>query len=100
MKKKTEENKKSGMKITMVDDIFGVARVNNYSDDLTFFTLVIKVNDQISASIDGCKVISKDDRDFIGFPSKKVEDKYYNIAYVNLSDDIQSKIIDKIAELI
>ena len=99
MKKKTEE-KKPGIKITMVDDIFGVARVNNYSDDLTFFTLVIKVNDEISASIDGCKVISKDDREFIGFPSKKVEDKYYNIAYVNLSDDLQSKIIDKIAELI
>lgn len=99
MKKKTEE-KKPGIKITMVDDTFGVARVNNYSDDLTFFTLVIKVNDEISASIDGCKVISKDDREFIGFPSKKVEDKYYNIAYVNLSDELQSKIIDKIAELI
>lgn len=105
MKKDTnkKESKKESKKITVYDvnDLFAVSRVNNYSDECTFFTLIVKAANDHRVVIDGCKVLTgKDGEDFIAFPDRKVDDKYYHIAFVNLNDEDKEAIIDKIVELI
>ena len=101
MKKDTNETKKSKVKVTKVNDIYSVCRVNNYSDDCTFFTLIVNVNDDLCVTIDGCRVITtKEEENFISFPSKKSDDKYYNIVYVNIDPEDKEAIIDKVASLI
>ena len=101
--KKNDTNKKESKKITVYDvnDIFAVCRVNNFSDDCTFFTLIVKALDDHRVTIDGCKVLTgKDGGNFIAFPDRKVDDKYYHIAFVPLTEEDKEAIIDKIAELI
>ena len=99
MKKKTE-TKKNQESLNWVNDTFAVDHVNNYSDDLTFFNLHIK-SSAGDVTIYGCKVISGSKGDFISFPSQKGSgDKYFNHAFVNLSDDISSAIIDAVSDQI
>ena len=91
-----KETKKFADGITFVNDSFGIGRVNNYSDEVCFFDLYIKTAIGI-ACIYGCKVISNDKGSFISYPSTKgSNDKYYNIAYIDISEDMRDAIIDAI----
>lgn len=54
--------------------------------------------------INGCRVVSTGEGEaFVGFPQKrdrKDEDKWWNIAYVPLSDDQTSDILDQVEDLL
>ncbi|MBO5957277.1 MAG: hypothetical protein J6Q39_06960 [Bacteroidales bacterium] len=97
MKKKTD--KKNEKKLTWINDSFAIDGVNNYSDECTFFNLHVKseIGDIV---IYGCRVVSGSKGDFIAFPSKKVEDRYLNICWIQLSDDITAAIIDAVSDMI
>lgn len=58
----------------------------------TFFTLVLN-----GVSINGCRIASGKDSDFVAFPSYKAKDgKYYNHCYARLSEEDTDKIIKEI----
>ena len=48
----------------------------------------------------GCHIaVSRDDKEFIGFPSRKGNDgKYYSVAYASLSDDDTADILDSVRD--
>lgn len=96
MKKNT--NKKSEKnELQWINDAFAVDRVNNYSDELTFFTLVVK-SELGNIYINGCKVVSGKKGDFIAFPARENEGKYYNHVFMNLTDDQTEAIINAVSE--
>ena len=95
---KRNTNKKSGKnELQWVNDTFAVDRVNNYSDDLTFFTLVIR-SELGDVYINGCKIVSGKKGDFIAFPARESEGKYYNHVFINLTDEQSEAIINAVSE--
>lgn len=98
---KTNTNKRSEKKneLQWVNGTFAVDRVNNYSDELTFFTLVVK-SELGEVYINGCKVVSTKKGDFIAFPSRENEGKYYNHVFINLTDEQSEAIINAVSEKI
>lgn len=81
MQKKNAENRK-----------FKVTNVFEASTGTVFFNLTI--ND---VTIYGCRVVEGKNGDFISFPQKKGNgDKYYNIAYIKLTDDESKAIIAEV----
>ena len=70
-----------------------VTRANQVNDTV-FFDMVVN-----GVTIYGCKVVEGSKGDFISFPSHKGKDgKYYNHAWVKLSDDDSEKIIAQVEE--
>lgn len=62
-----------------------------------FFDLVVN-----GVTIYGCRVVEGSKGDFISFPSRKNEKdgKYYNHAYIKLSDEDTKDIIAQVEKLI
>ena len=94
MKKKTTT--KNTEKIAVCDGV-AISNINNYSDDCTFFNLIIEtVLGELT--IYSCKVISGRKGDFISFPSRKgSDDNFYSHVFVKISDEIVNNILDTIA---
>ena len=70
-----------------------VTRANQVNDTV-FFDMEVN-----GVTIYGCKVVEGSKGDFISFPSHKGKDgKYYNHAYVKLSDDDPKSIIAQVEE--
>lgn len=68
----------------------------NQVDDLVFFDVEIN-----GVTIYGCKVVEGKNGDFISFPSHKGKDgKYYNHAYIKLSDDQAKDIISQVENML
>lgn len=68
----------------------------NQVDDLVFFDVEIN-----GVTIYGCKVVEGKNGDFISFPSHKGKDgKYYNHAYIKLSDDQANDIISQVENML
>jgi DNA-binding cell septation regulator SpoVG len=68
----------------------------NQVDDLVFFDVDIN-----GVTIYGCKVVEGKNGDFISFPSHKGKDgKYYNHAYIKLSDDQSKEIISQVENML
>ena len=95
--KKNINNKSENNELQWINDAFAVDRVNNYSDELTFFTLVVK-SELGNIYINGCKVVSGKKGDFIAFPARENEGKYYNYVFMNLTDDQSEAIINAVSE--
>lgn len=70
---------------------FKVANVVEASTGTVFFNLTIN-----EVTIYGCRVVEGKNGDFISFPQKKVGVKYWNIAYVKLTDDESKAIIAEV----
>ena len=86
MKKTNTENKLT----------FKVTRAKEFKK-VVYFDLLI--NDLVN--IYGCKVIEGKNGDFIAFPSyKATNDKYYNHAYVQLSDEDTHDILKMVEDLL
>ena len=72
-----------------------VVRANQVKD-LVFFD--VKIN---GVTIYGCKVVEGKYGDFISFPSYKgKDDKYYNHAYIKLSDEQTKEIISQVENML
>lgn len=72
-----------------------VIRANQVGDAVYFD---MEVN---GVTIYGCKVIEGKNGDFISFPSHKGKDgKYYNYAWVKLSDDDTAAIVKQVEEML
>lgn len=98
--KKNESKKAEKKELKWINDSFAVDRVNNYSDSVTFFTLVVK-SAIGNIYINGCRVISGKKGDFVVFPEREYEKgKYTNIVFASLTDEIQDAIINAVSELI
>lgn len=68
----------------------------NQVEDLVFFDVEIN-----GVTIYGCKVVEGKNGDFISFPSHKGKDgKYYNHAYIKLSDDQAKDIISQVEKML
>ena len=68
----------------------------NQVEDLVYFDVEIN-----GVTIYGCKVIEGKNGDFISFPSHKGKDgKYYNHAYIKLSDDQSKDIISQVENML
>lgn len=76
-----------------INVIANVTRANQVND-IVFFDVDIN-----GVMIYGCKVIEGSKGDFISFPSHKGKDgKYYNYAYIKLSDDQTKEIIEQVEQ--
>lgn len=72
-----------------------VVRANQVKD-LVFFDVEIN-----GVTIYGCKVVEGKNGDFISFPSHKgKDDKYYNHAYIKLSDEQTKEIISQVENML
>lgn len=72
-----------------------VVRANQVKD-LVFFDVDIN-----GVTIYGCKVVEGKNGDFISFPSHQGKDgKYYNHAYIKLSDDQTKDIISQVEKML
>lgn len=68
----------------------------NQVDDLVFFDVEIN-----GVTIYGCKVVEGKNGDFISFPSHKGKDgKYYNHAYIKLTDEQTKEIISQVENML
>ena len=82
MKKKEADNVTVNAKVTRANQV----------NDTVFFDM--EVNGVI---IYGCKVVEGSKGDFISFPSHKGKDgKYYNHAWIKLSDEDTKEIISQV----
>lgn len=102
MKKSTKNEKSNssvfGENLEWINDAFAVTNVKNYSDSVCFFDLYIMSEIGIVV-IYSCKVISGEKGDFIAFPSDKGNnDKYYNHAFIKMSDDIKDAIVNAVSD--
>lgn len=71
---------------------FKVANVFEARTGTVFFNLTIN-----AVTIYGCRVVEGKNGDFISFPQKKGNDgKYWNIAYVKLTDEETKAIIAEV----
>lgn len=89
-KKNNEINDKKEAKI------IAVKRAKEFDWGISFDMIVNDV------TIYGCKLLLKKDSDetFIGFPSRKgTDDKYYNYAYVQLSEEETKEIVAQIEKM-
>ena len=72
-----------------------VTRANQVNDTV-FFDMEVN-----GVTIYGCKVVEGKNGDFVSFPSHKGKDgKYYNHAYVKLSDEATADIVSQVEKLI
>lgn len=72
-----------------------VVRANQVKD-LVFFDVEIN-----GVTIYGCKVVEGKNGDFISFPSHKgKDDKYYNHAYIKLTDEQTKEIISQVENML
>ena len=86
MKKKEASNVTIDAKVTRANQV----------NDTVLFDVVIN-----GVTIYGCKVIEGKNGDFISFPSHKGKDgKYYNHAWVKLSDDDTAAIVKQVEEML
>lgn len=88
-KKNNEINKQEGK-------IIAVKRAKEFDWGISFDVIVNDV------TIYGCKLIQKKDSDemFVAFPARKGTDgKYYNYAYVKLSDEDTQNIVAQIEKM-
>lgn len=86
MKKKENVDVKIDAKVTRANQV----------GETVYFDVVIN-----GVTIYGCKVIEGKNGDFISFPSHKgKDDKYYNYAYVKLSDEDTSEIVKQVEEML
>ena len=68
----------------------------NQVEDLVFFDVEIN-----GVTIYGCKVVEGKNGDFISFPSHKGKDgKYYNHAYIKLTDEQAKDIISQVENML
>ena len=68
----------------------------NQVEDLVYFDVEIN-----GVTIYGCKVVEGKNGDFISFPSHKGKDgKYYNYAYIKLSDEQTKEIISQVENML
>ena len=68
----------------------------NQVEDLVFFDVEIN-----GVTIYGCKVVEGKNGDFISFPSHKGKDgKYYNHAYIKLTDEQSKDIISQVENML
>ena len=68
----------------------------NQVEDFVFFDVEIN-----GVTIYGCKVVEGKNGDFISFPSHKGKDgKYYNHAYIKLTDEQAKDIISQVENMI
>lgn len=82
--------KKEANEVTINAEVTRANQVN----DVVFFDVVIN-----GVTIYGCKVVEGSKGDFISFPSHKGKDgKYYNHAYIKLSDEASAAIIAQVEE--
>lgn len=88
-KKNNEINDKKDAKIIIVK------RAKQFDWGISFDMIVNDV------TIYGCKLLTdKSDEVFIAFPSRKgTDDKYYNYAYVKLSDEETQDIVAQIEKM-
>ena len=78
------------------DKIIAVKKAKQFTWGISFDMIVNDV------TIYGCKLLSKKDSDevFITFPSiKGIDGKYYNYAYVQLSEEEQKDIVAQIEKM-
>lgn len=86
MKKKEASNVVIDAKVTRANQV----------GDAVFFDMEVN-----GVTIYGCKVIEGKNGDFISFPSHKGKDgKYYNHAWVKLSDDDSAAIVKQVEEML
>ena len=86
MKKKDDVNVQINAKVTRANQV----------ENTVYFDVVIN-----GVTIYGCKVIEGKNGDFVSFPSHKGKDgKYYNHAYVKLSDDDTAGIVKQVEEML
>jgi len=86
MKKKEASNAVIDAKVTRANQV----------NDAVFFDMEVN-----GVTIYGCKVIEGKNGDFISFPSHKGKDgKYYNHAWVKLSDDDTAAIVKQVEEML
>lgn len=84
MKKKEDVNVTIDAKVTRANQV----------GDAVFFDVTIN-----GVTIYGCKVIEGKNGDFISFPSHKGKDgKYYNHAWVKLSDEDTANIVKQVED--
>lgn len=86
------------MKKKEISDVTIDAKVTraNQVNDTVFFDVVIN-----GVTIYGCKVVEGKNGDFISFPSHKGKDgKYYNHAWVKLSDEDSAAIVKQVEEML
>lgn len=84
MKKKEDVNVTIDAKVTRANQV----------GDTVFFDVTIN-----GVTIYGCKVIEGKNGDFISFPSHKGKDgKYYNHAWVKLSDEDTANIVKQVED--
>ena len=68
----------------------------NQVEDLVYFDVEIN-----GVTIYGCKVVEGKNGDFISFPSHKGKDgKYYNHAYIKLTDEQAKDIISQVENML
>lgn len=93
-----KETKEFGADLTFINDAFAVSNVNNYSDDVCFFDLYVKTEIGLLV-IYSCKIIEGSKGPFIAFPASEGKNgKYYNHAWIKMSDDTISSIIDAVTD--
>lgn len=86
MKKKEASNVSIDAKVTRANQV----------KDAVFFDMEVN-----GVTIYGCKVIEGKNGDFVSFPSHKGKDgKYYNHAWVKLSDDDTAAIVKQVEEML
>ena len=102
MKKSTKNEKAAakefGADLTWTNNAFAVANVRNYSDSVCFFDLYVRSELGIIV-IYSCKVITGEKGDFIAFPSSEGSNKkYYNHAWIKLSDETTEAIVNAVSD--
>lgn len=86
MKKKEEVNVQINAKVTRANQV----------ENTVYFDVVIN-----GVTIYGCKVIEGKNGDFVSFPSHKGKDgKYYNHAYIKLSEEDTDAIVKQVEEML
>ena len=98
---KTPEKKKPETKPAQDFDYLGIDNVRHIEGDgdkggTVFFTLLY-----YEAKIYSCRAVKGENGYFVAFPSQKGKDgKYYNQAYVKLSDAEQEAVINAVFDAI
>lgn len=102
-KNEKAKGKKDSLTINWIDDSYAVSGVKNYSDSCCFFNLYVKSKIG-SIAIYGCKVVSGEKGDFIGFPSRSYEvdgkTSYRDISSIIFEKGMQEKIIQAVSDML
>lgn len=86
------------MKKKEANDVVVNAKVTraNQVENTVYFDMDVN-----GVMIYGCKVIEGSKGDFVSFPSHKGKDgKYYNYAYIKLSDEDTAAIVKQVEEML